>query len=217
MAEKRLSGAKNYLYFGDLGAEVTTGLLSGDKFFKITAKAATGSALPATSVVGDVFRNKPAITLVAGDKVKPFTLTKLGFVTNVPQSASKEKFEDTVQSDDAKSFTESDKPEISGNIDGYFVAEASKIADILGRFFVIVSDNGAGVITYAGVTTGVFHFFLGRNETTAVGEIEIMQYMPSLVDSLTVDKPMEGKQLFNFNYSVVGSERPNLYNRTITA
>lgn len=216
MAEKRLSGSKNYLYFGELGAEVTTGALSGESFFKITAKGAS-SAFPATSVVGDVIYNKPAITLATGDKAKPVTLTKLGFVTNVPQSASKEKFEDTVQTDDVKSYSEGDKPEITGNVEGYFVAEAEKIDEILNRFFRVVSDDGAGVVTYSPTTTGVVHFFLGRNETTVLGEIEIMQYMPSIIESLTVDKPMEGKQTFGFAYTMIGSERPSIYNHTITA
>lgn len=216
MAEKRLSGSKNYLYFGELGVEVTTGELSGEKFFKITAKGGS-SAFPATSEVGDVVYNKPAITLAAGDKCKPVTLTKLGFVTNIPQSASKEKFEDTVQTDDVKSYSEGDKPEITGNVEGYFVAEASKIDEILKRFFRVVTDDGAGAVVYVATTTGTVHFFLGRNETTTTGEIEIMEYMPAIVESLTVDKPMEGKQPFGFAYTVVGSERPSMYNRTITA
>jgi hypothetical protein len=219
MPEKRLSGSKNYLYLGELGTEVVGNgatPLSGEKFFKITAKGGA-STFPATSVVGDVVYNKPAITPATGDKAKPVTLTKLGFVTNVPQGASKEKFEDTVQSDDVKSFSESDKSEITGNVDGYFVAEAAKLADILNRFFRVVSDNGAGAVTYAPTTVGTFHFFLGRNETVVVGEIEIMEYMPSIVDSLTVDKPMDGKQTFGFGYTVVGAERPSIYNRTITA
>lgn len=215
---KRLSGTKNYLYFGELGEEVVApGALTGEKFFKITAKAATDSAFPATSVVGDVFYNKPAITIVEGDKAKPFTLTKVGFCSNIPQSASKEKFEDTVQTDDAKSYEEGDKPEITGNVDGYFVAGDTHVAEILNRFFRVVSDDGAGAITYAPVKTGAIHFFLGRNETSVVGETEIMEYMPAIIDSLTVDKPMEGKQPFNFNYTVVGSERPAIYNRKITA
>jgi len=220
MSVKRLAGSKNYLYLGALGSEVVgdgATPLSGEKFFKITAIAASGSAWPATAVVGDIIYNKPAITPETGDKCKPVTLTKLGFCTNVPQSASKEKFEDTVQTDDMKSYEEGDKPEGTGNVEGYFVQGDAQVDDILKRFFRVVSDNGAGTITYASITTGVLHFFLGRNETTVVGEEEIMEYMPATLDSLTVDKPMEGKQPFSFAYTIVGSERPSMYRRTITA
>lgn len=212
----RFTGTKNYLYLGTLGVEVTTvGALTGEKFFKITAKAAA-SAFPATSEVNDVVYNKPAITIVSGDKAKPVTLTKLGFVSNVPQGASKEKYENTVQTDPAKSYEEGDKPEITGNIDGYFTDDV--VADqILGRFFKLVDDNGAGVRTYAPLAVGTLHFFLGRKETTTVGQVEVMEYMPAIIDSLTVDKPMNGPQTFNFAYTVIGGEMPSITRRTITA
>ena len=65
MPVKRLSGSKNYFYHGALGTEVEgDGVtpLPTEGFYKITAIAATGSAFPATAVVGDIFYNKPAIT-----------------------------------------------------------------------------------------------------------------------------------------------------------
>lgn len=211
----RFSGTKNYLYLGSLGTEVTTGALSGEKFFKITAKGAS-SAFPAESVVNDVIFNKPVITLTSGDKAKSIVLTKLGFVTNVPQSASKEKYENTVQTDVARSYEEGDKPEISGTIDGYFTDDAN--ADlILKRFFRLIDDNGAGQKTYQPIENGVLHFFLGRRETTTVGQVEVMEYMPAIIDSLTVDKPMNGPQTFNFAYTVIGNEMPSITRRTITA
>ncbi len=219
MPPKRLSGSKNYLYLGALGTEVEgdgATPLPTEGFYKITALAAA-TTFPATAVVGDVFYNKPAITPAVDDKCKPVTHTKLGFCTNIPQSASKEKFEDTVQTDDMKSFEEGDKPEGSGNVEGYFVQGDAQVDEILERFFRVVIDAGAGSITYASITTGALHFFLGRNETTVVGEEEIMEYMPAALDSLTVDKPMDGKQPFSFAYSIVGSERPSIYRRTITA
>lgn len=213
---KRFSGTKNYLYLGELGVEVSTaGALSGEKFFKVTAKAAA-SAFPSGSEVGSVVYNKPAITIVSGDKARPITLSKLGFCTNVPQSAQKEKFENTVQTDPAKSYEEGDKPELSGTVDGYFTDDA--LADaILNRFFVLVDDDGASVKTYKPVTVGALHFFLGRNETSVIGETEIMEYMPAIIDSLTIDKPMSGPQTFNFAYSVVGGEQPAIYRRKVTA
>jgi hypothetical protein len=43
-----------------------------------------------------------------------------------------------------------------------------------------------------------------------------MEYMPAIIDSLTVDKPMNGPQTFNFAYTVIGSEMPSIARRTIT-
>jgi hypothetical protein len=213
--KKRLGGAKNYLYIGTRGAEVTTGALVIGTWYKITAKAASASALPATSVVGDVFKLPAALTLVAGDKVVPFTLEKLAFVTNVPNSSSKEKFENTVQIDDVKSYVEGDKSEKSGTINGYFVVPDDTVKLIQRRFNRVVAYD-AGTITYNDVAVGVLDFVLGRNETAVVGDVEVFEYMPSIVESLEMEKPMEGNQTFNFGYSVVGSERPSIHYRPIT-
>jgi len=216
----RLSGSKNYLYLGSLGSEISgdgATALAVEGFHKITSIAASGSAWPTGAVVGDIIYNKPALTPETDDDCKLVTLTKLGFVTNIPQSAQKDKFEDTVQTDDMKSYEEGEKPEGSGNIEGYFVLSDTELESILKRFFRLIEDDGAGSYTYNSITTGVLHFFLGRNETTTVGEVELMEYMPSIVDSLTIDKPMEGKQPFSCAYTIVGSERPSVYKRTITA
>ena len=215
----RLSGVKKYLYFATLGAEVVgdgATALPATGYYKITAKDAA-SAFPATSEVGDVFYNKPAITPELGDRCKPMTLAKVAFVTDVPASAQKDKFEDTTQIDDVKSYQEGDKPETTGTINGYFMDVDTVQDQILNRFFRVVADDGAGAQTYNPTTSGVMHFMLGRQETVVVGETEIMEYKPVIIDSLQADKPMTGMQTFNFGYTVVGSERPAIYKRVITA
>ncbi|MDX9959083.1 MAG: hypothetical protein RBT68_11635, partial [Spirochaetia bacterium] len=63
---KRVGGSKNYLYLGSRGAEVTTGALVIGTWYKITAIAASATALPATGKVGDVFKCNAAITLGSG-------------------------------------------------------------------------------------------------------------------------------------------------------
>lgn len=228
---KRLKGTKNYLYIGVRGVEISAaGALAGG-WYKITAKASSSSGLPTTSQVGDVVYATASgagiITLVSGDKVKLFSLTKVAFVTNVPNSAQKDKDEMTTQVDVAKSYSERDKPALSGSMEGYFLApeiaadlsdQSQILADgILGRFFRVVEDAGTGKagITYGDVRIGTLDFFLGRNETTTVGEYEIMEYLPSIIDSLTVDKPMDGPQNFNFAYTVQGLEMPCVYRHKI--
>jgi hypothetical protein len=218
--KKRLSGVKNYLYLGVPGTVIegasTPVPLPEEQFYKITSIGAS-TGFPAGAVVGDLIYNKPSLSLEEGDAAIPLPMHVLAFVTNVPNQAQKEKYEDTTQVDDSKSYQEGDKPEISGNVDGYFIANDEDVDLILGRFFRIVEDDGAGVRTYKPTITGVLHFFLGRDETTDVGENELMQYLPSILDSLDTQKPMEGPQTLNFNYTAVGSERPTLYRRTITA
>lgn len=217
---KRLSGVKKYLYFATLGAEVVgdgATALPTEGYYKITEIASIGSAFPATAEVGDIIYNKPAITPETGDNCKPLTLAKVAFVTDVPASAQKDKFEDTTQIDDVKSYQEGDKPETTGTINGYFMDSDTVQDEILNRFFRVVSDDGAGAIVYAPTISGVMHFMLGRNESEVVGELEVMEYKPMIIDSLQADKPMNGMQTFNFGYTIVGSERPSVYKRTITA
>lgn len=218
MANKRLSGTKNYLYAASLGTEIEgdgIAAIAVAGYYKITGIASSGSALPATAVVGDVVYLGTTVTPETGDNVKLMTLTKAGFVTNIPNSSSKEKFEDTVQTDDARSYEEGDKPEITGTFEGYFVLGDETVDEVLGRFFTVTTDDGAGTITIVAPKTGVLHFMLGRNETTTVGEVHVYQYMPVIIDSLDAAKPMQGKQPFSCAYTVVGSERPAIYKRTV--
>lgn len=216
----RLTGTKQYLYFGSLGTEVSgddATPLATEGFYKITAAASPGSVWPIGFEVGDVIYNKPALTPATGDAAKPITLNKLAFVTDVPMSGSKEKFENTVQTDDIQSYEEGDKPEMTGSVNGYFVFQDDQVDLILKRFFRIITDDGAGSYTVTETTTGAIHAFLGRKETTTVGEVELMEYKPMIIDGLTADKPMQGPQVLNFNYTVVGSEKPSFTQRTITA
>lgn len=218
MANKRLSGTKNYLYAATLGAEIEgdgAAAIATAGYYKITGKKATGSALPATAVVGDVVYLTTGDTPEIGDDVQLMTLTKVGFVTDIPNQAAKEKFEDTVQIDDARSYEEGDKPEITGTFEGYFVLGDETVDEVLGRFFTITTDDGAGSIVVVSPKTGVLHFMLGRNETAVVGEVHVFQYMPVIIDNLDAAKPMQGKQTFRCQYTVIGSERPTIYKRTV--
>ena len=226
---KRLKGTRNYLYYVKWGAEITTAeALAVEGYYQVTAKAAAGSAFaagvrfPDGLEVGKIFYNKPAVTLILGDKVKLATLVKLAFVTDVPNQSQKQKFEDTTQVDESMSYVEDDKPDRTGTISGYFFQgdpanESMEVVDmILNRFYTIGEDTGA-VLSYKPITTGPLPFLLGRNETSEVGDYEVLEYMPLITDQINMDKPMKGNQNFNFGYTVVGSEHPCMYRRKITA
>lgn len=227
MGDERLGGHQGYLYIGTLGTEVEgdgATPLPTEGYYKVTQLADSSSAFEALDSnikVGDIVYNKPELTPAAGtsqaDKCKPVTLEKLAFVVDVPKSANKNKYENSVQTDDVRSYIEGRLSEMTGSVNGMFVLNNTEADMILKRFFRVVTDDGEGTYTYTATTTGVIHFFLSRRETSTVGEKFVMEYMPSIIDSLTVDKPMEGPQTLNFNYTVIGSERPSVYYREITA
>lgn len=219
---EKLQGEQGYLHYGAFGNEITGSAegvaLAEEKFYKIVS-VGLSTGLPANLVAKDVFFNKPAVSLKEGDIVKEIDLAKVAFVTNVPFSGSKTKSETTVQMDSVKSFVEGKRAELSGNIDGYFLDEDEQglQEELISRFMVITKDSGTGTITKKKSSCEPLQFFLSRYESDEVGKKEIIQYMPLIVDSLTMDKPLEGPQIFNFNYTLVGSERPTHYERTITA
>jgi hypothetical protein len=159
------------------------------------------------------------VTLQTGDAVVPITREKIAFVTNVPHSGAKSKHENTTQQDTVKSFAEGKRAELTGSVEGYFLdADESGLQDeLLSRFKPVTTDDGAGGITVLKSDGKPLHFFLSRYESAEVGKQEVTDYLPVITESITLDKPLEGNQVFTFNYTVVGSEKPTTYRRTITA
>jgi len=217
--KERLSGRKGYLALAARGVvESGNGVaaFATEGWYKITAKAAVGSIF-GELMEGDLFYNKPARIGATGDIAVPLTPRILAFVKDVPNSRSKEKFDNTTQVDEVKSYEEGTKVDASGSFSGYMIDGDDDADEILNRFTTIIEDNGAGAVVRKSLKGGVLDFFLYRKKTAEVGEVEIIDYIPSYMDQLQTDKPMDGPQLFNGNYTVVGSERPSQYRRTITA
>jgi len=208
-----LNGANGYLYSAALGANTTsTGAITPGSFVKITAIAAsTPTGWPATLEVNDVVycSSAAAITAKSGDQYRTLTLTKLAFVTDVSDSESKEKFEDTVQTDEVKSFIVGSKPEVTGTVNGYFIDNDATQKTILGKFKSIITETTTGGISKTEPNADTFHAVVSINESTN-DDRQIWAYKPMIIESLTYDKPMEGPIPFSFNYSEVGSEKPSV-------
>lgn len=205
-----LNGANGYLYSASLGAETTsTGAITPGTWCKITAIA--GAGFPATLEVNDVVyaSSAAAITLATGDKYKAVTLSKLAFVTDITDSESKEKFEDTVQTDEVKSFIVGAKPEVSGSVTGFFIDNDTVQKTLLGKFKSIITETTTGGISKIEPNADTFHSMLSICETTNEDR-QIWAYKPMAIDSLEFDKTMEGPIPFSFNYSEVGSEKPSV-------
>lgn len=226
----RPGGKEGFGYKVSFGTQIegdgTTPLSAG--FYQVVARASGSSTLPTKDTgidggedigEGDIFYGTSDITPASGDIVKPMTLTFLSFVKDIEKSASKQKFDDTTQEDvrsGVKSFTESALSETTGSISGYYETGSEAQEEIENRFAVIISDDGTN-ITRKPIKTGVWPFMMSRRETTEVGEIEVWEYKPLIVEQLTQRKPLEGTQEFNFNYTVDGKSHPAVYKRTIPA
>jgi hypothetical protein len=211
-----LNGANGYLYLTTAMAASTTARLTSGTWYRIRGKAVAASVLPANLSTGDVFKQissgSPVTTgaFSSNDAVEKLTLTKLAFVTDVSMSASKEKFDETVQSDDVKSYQVSSKSEKTGSINGYWIDNDRHQQLLLKNVDTVLEHTTTGGITRTSPVTTVRRFMLSRDESTASGA-QVWEHLPVIIESLNSDKPMEGPQSFTMNYTAVGAEKPNTY------
>jgi hypothetical protein len=152
--------------------------------------------------------------MTSNDAVQAITLTTLGFVTDVSMSVSKEKFDETVQTDDVKSYQVSSKPEKTGTISGYWVDNDSNQQRILKYLDTVTEHTTSGCITQTSPQTTWEALMLSRSESTALGVV-VWEWLPCIIESVNSDKPMEGPQPFSFTYTAKGSEKPQTYIRDL--
>ena len=211
-----LEGNSGFLYFASLStADTTAPALTGASWYKIMGKGSTGSLLPTNLSSGDVFYQRTSASPVttaafsSNDAVRNFTLTTAAFVTDISNTASKEKFDQTVQTDAVRSYQVSEKPEASGSINGYWIQNNTKQQDVLKKFRTVLEQSTSDAITKTTPQTSVIHMFLSREESTAQ-TAQIWEYKPVILDSYNSDKPLEGPQTFSFNYTENGADKPSI-------
>ena len=209
-----LNGNTGYLYgISWAAASTSAGALGTCEWFKIAAKS-TSSGFPAGTEVEDVFYNTTAlgITQASGDNSQKATLTKLAFVTDISDSEAKEKFEQTVQTDEVKSYQVGSKPEVTGTVNGYLLNDDSYQQLLLKKFRIVMIETTTGGIDRTEPDSDVFHTLLSLDESNDSDDTyRIYAYKPMIVDSLTMDKPMEGPIPFTINYTEDGAEKPNTF------
>lgn len=216
-----LNSAEGYLYIASLAAATTSaGAIASGSWYRISGKSSTGP-LPTNLTTGDIFYQatsdvptETSLSMTSNDAVQKITLTTLAFVTDVSMSISKEKFDETVQTDDVKSYQVSGKPEKTGTISGYWVDNDSNQQSILKRMDTVIEATTAGVVTRTSPQTSVVYLMLARDESTGNASI-VYEWLPCIIESLQSDKPMEGPQPFTFNYTAKGSEKPQTYIRDL--
>jgi len=126
---------------------------------------------------------------------------------------NKEKFDETVQTDDVKSYQVSSKPEKTGTISGYWIDNDAKQQEILKKLDTVIEHTTTGGITRTSPETSIVRMFLSRVESTedTAAAAEIWEHIPAIIEGMTADKPMEGPESFSFNYTARGSAKPNTY------
>jgi hypothetical protein len=219
------NGSNGYLYSMDFAAATTCSssgpnALDTDAWYKfISVSTGSSDANIRALKENDLVYNSTALGLTlstgVGVQAQKATITKIAFCTDLSDSETKEKFEQTVQTDDVKSYQVGTKPEVTGTINGYLLPHSGSTSDVvqrglLNRFRVILRESTGASLKRDAPSEDDFHMLLSYNEGTT-DKYQIWAYKPSIIDSLTMDKPMEGPVTFSFNYTENGSERPNMF------
>lgn len=219
------SGKDGKLYKITEGEAVTGGesvTLTSSGFYRIKSVASSDSSLPSPNTSksgyrkirpGDVVWLWKNQALATGDAVIPLTLTLISFVTDVSNSRNGNKTDITTQENvesGIREYAVSPFSEGSGTINGMVDVDSEAQKELLNQFSAITEEDDDGHITVYKATQRKQDYMLSRRETETVGEIAMWEHFPIVVDSLTLDKPLDGAQNFNFNYSLDGGNNPGV-------
>ena len=219
------SGKDGTLYKIAEGEAVTGGesvALTASGFYRIKSVASSSSSLPAPNTSragyrairpGDVVWLWKGQALATGDAVIPLTLTLISFVTDVSNSRNGNKTDITTQENvesGIREYAVSPLSEGSGTINGMVDVDSEAQKELLNQCSAITEEDDNGHITVYKATQRKQDYMLSRRETETVGEIAMWEHFPIVVDSLTLDKPLDGAQNFNFNYSLDGGNNPGV-------
>lgn len=198
-------------------------LQAGDKFgfYKIKSVASSGSSLPTPDPTkagarairaGDVVHLWPGQALADGDAVIPLQLTLISFVSDVSNSRNGNKTDVTTQENlesGVREYTVSPFTEGSGTINGMIETDSEAQKELLNQFTLIADDDGEHITIYP-AKQHKQDYMMSRRETEVVGETAMWEHFPVTVDSIALDKPLDGAQNFNFNYSLDGGNNPGV-------
>lgn len=219
----RATGKDGFLYSITFGQAIVGGAdktLETSGFYKIKSIASSDSGIPkkdpaaegdAIDLTSDmIYYGRAGQKLAEGDTVIPLTLNKISFVTDVSDSSQSTSHDITTQADvdtGLRAYAAGAFKDRTGSINGYVDTGSQEQMELLKEYRMVIVDDGSTVTVYRS-TTKLHHYMLSRAEKVPEGDREMWEYFPVITEQLTMDKPMDGAQPFNFNYRVDGSAKP---------
>jgi hypothetical protein len=224
---KKIKGADTILYNAVAGAVVTSGALTADSWYKIKAKATTGSALPALSL-NSVFKTPKlaahAITLVTGDSVWPLTLSEI-CKCDVEFSGEMGTIDTTDSCDYPYTTNIPDGfTSLSGSINTMLRFDdtteelVAVTLEFLKKFYDIVADDGEGVYTLTEKDDSdiLAMILLSKNALDADSMVENWMITPMILNSISNNIAL--KDVLKGDYGWTKGQGPAmLYMRTVPA
>jgi hypothetical protein len=230
MGNIALSGAKTIAYKAARGTllegDGVTVLTTANTWYEIAAKKATGSELPEDLPVTGIFKSPDTggtqITLADGDDVYPLTLTQM---CKTDAEVTCEEGLVDVTDDCEEGFTANildGYKNITGSLNGFlkFDDETGEIAtgaaDILGKFFNVVTDDGAGTYVVTAAANEKFLLFICLNKNAAATGVQNWLIVPVLLSSLGTGAGLKDAQKRDLSWSKAQGWA-SLYQRTVFA
>ena len=195
-------------------------------FYKIKSIASENTSFPAldSSIsggksvkVGQIVHLWKEQELATGDSVIPLELALIGIVKDVSNQkqgssfdvSTQENLESGIREWITGAFTDS-----NGTINGTFETDSDAQRELLNQFEEISVDDGTH-ITRLPAKQRNLDFMMSRRETDIPGETAVWEHFPVIVESVQMDKPLDGEQNFNFNYKVDGGNNPGVIYYTV--
>lgn len=226
-------GKDGKLYKIKEGTAITGGssvALEKSGFYRIKTVASTGSSLPQPSSAdiakggravkaGDVVHLWKGQELASGDAVIPLELTLISFVKDVSNSKNGESYDVSTQENldsGIREYITGAFTESSGTINGTVETDSDAQRELMNQFEAISIDDGDNLAVFPAKETKQ-DYMLSRRETNTVGETALWEHFPVTVESIQMDKPLDGEQNFNFNYKIDGGNHPGVIFYTVKA
>lgn len=225
MAYISKSGFKTVAAKATRGTALTTGTTTANTWYEIlTAGAST--ALP-SSMVGLVFRSPDTsstqITLATGDSVYPLTLTQI-CKTDAEITCEEGTIDVTDDCENGyNAYILDGYRDVSGTLNGFLKFDdatgelMSGAAEMLGRFFTVVTDDGDGTYVVTSAENEAFLLFMCMNKDAAVGDIQNWIILPILLSSLGTGAGLKDAQKRDLSFSKAQGSPACNYQRTVFA
>lgn len=212
MGAVSLSGAKTVAMQAVRGTLVEgdgATALTANTWYEIKSVATSGSVLP-IGKESAVFRTPDTgttLTPVAGDDVYPLTLNR---ICKTDAEVSLEEGTIDVTDDCEEGFNAvilDGYKSISGSLNGFlkFDDETGKLVDgaksLLGRFFNLVEDDGAGNYTVTPAENEKILLFILLNKNAGVGDTQNWIIVPALLSSLGTGAGLKDAQKRDISWS----------------
>lgn len=223
-------GGKDGKLYSITAEEAITGgasvALAASGFYRIKSIASSESSLPSKSAsikggkglkVGQVVHLWKGQTLATGDAVIPLTLSLISFVKDVSNSKQGSSFDVSTQENlesGTRAYIGSAFSDSSGTINGTVDVDSEPQRALLNNFEEVTVDDGTNITVLPAKKLNQ-DYMLSRRETDVSGETAVWEHFPCVVESLTMDKPLDGEQNFNFNYKVDGDNFPGMIYYTV--